>query len=212
MKLNLPILIAVAVVLAGLGALVLWQPDPSTLDLLSSSVEHARQSVREQGRKKNRVYVEGRDFIIDTPIILSRTHDEMLVRVDIRFDQAEPGREYHRVLRNEKAWVVDLDLGAHFRDFVEREKKALCDRLAKRLQERYQAAVDIPAENVRIAHRLREAPATGTPDVRLLGSVEIWFRDGGGEGRYIEDFTFAKGAWTPEPGGGSLFDRGPRPR
>lgn len=204
MKLNLPLLIAVGVLLTGLGVLLLWQPDPPPQALAEPAVEHLRAELRKDGR------VEGRDFVIDTPAIVRQSEEELIVRLDVRFPTGLKTNEYFRLLRNRKGWAFDRDLGVNFRDFVDREKKSVCDRLAKRLQERYQAAVDIPAENVRIYNRVREVAPPGSTEPRLVGSVEVWFRDAGGEGRWIEDFAFDKGTWTSE--GGNLFDKGPSRR
>jgi hypothetical protein len=203
MKLNLPVVFGIAVIGAGLGMLLLWQPEPTPKELAAPSVERLRAELREKG------LTEGRDFVIETPVILSRTEDEIIVRLDVQFPTGDRGREYHRLVVGDKGWEFQQDLGRTFREFVEKETKPACDRLAKRLAERYQEAVRIPAENVRIVHRLRESSETGQP-VRVLGSIDIRFRDGGGEGRYVEDFAFTKGAWTLEGQGGQLFDRGPR--
>jgi len=203
MKPNLPVFVGAAVVAGGLGVLLLWQPEPQPQELAAPSLERIRADFRAQGR------AEGRDYIIEPPVILQRAEDEMFVRVDIRFPTGEARRDYHRLLRGGKGWEFDRDLGPSFREFVDREQKAIFDRLAKVLLERYQASVNIPSENIRIAHRLRESATPDSPEIRLVGSVEVWFRDGGGESRYIEDFTFANGAWTLEGTRGKLWDRGP---
>jgi hypothetical protein len=204
MRLNLPVFVGIAVIVTGLGMLLLWQPEPTPQELAAVSLARLRGELREKG------LMEGRDFILDSPVILRRDDEEMIVRLDIRFPNLEPGREYHRLVRTGKGWEFDRDLGKSFREFVERESKPASDRLAKRLAERYQDAVNIPAEKVRIAHRLRESTSPGSPDVRVIGSIDIRFIDGGGEGRYVEDFTFTNGTWTMEGQTGQLFDRGPR--
>ena len=136
----------------------------------------------------------------------------MIVRLEIKFPNRESAREYHRLLRGDKGWEFDRDLARSFGEFAKSEEKAASQRLGKRLAERYQEAVNIPAENVRIGQRIRESTAPGSTDVRIVGSIEIRFRDGGGEGRYIEDFTFANGTWTMEGQGGALYDKGPSSR
>lgn len=204
MKLNLPLVFGIAVIGAGLGMLLLWQPEPTAQELAAPSVERLRAELREKG------LTEGRDFIIDTPIILSRTDDEIIVRLDVKFPTGGMAREYHRLVAGGKGWEFQQDLGRTFPEFVEKEIKPACERLAKRLADRYQEAVSIPAENINIVHRLRESSEPGQP-VRVLGSIDIRFKDGGGEGRYVEDFAFTKGVWTLEGQGGQLFDRGPKP-
>ncbi|HKS16995.1 MAG TPA: hypothetical protein VJU16_06765 [Planctomycetota bacterium] len=204
MKLNVPVVVGAGVVVAGLAVLVLWQPEPKPEEVAAASLAKIRAELREKGG------VEGQHFVLEPPVILSRTDAEVIVRLEIKFPGREPGREYHRLIRGGQGWEFDRDLGRSFTDFVKAEEKAASERLGKRLAERYQDAVNIPAGNVRIGARLREAAVADSTDVRVLGSIEIRFLDGGGEGRYIEDFSFANGKWTMEGLGGALFDRGPR--
>jgi hypothetical protein len=206
MKPNVPILVGAAVVAGGLGVLLLWQPEPPPQDVAAPSLERIRADFRAQGAS------EGRDFLIDPPVILSRTDDEMFVRIDVKFPAGPVRRDYHRLVRGEKGWAFDRDLGANFVDFLKREQKNVFDRLGKVLAERYQAAVEIPSENIRLAQRLREITSADTKETRLVGSIEVWFRDGGGESRYIEDFAFANGTWNLDGTMGKLFDRGPKPQ
>lgn len=205
MKLNVPLLVGAAVVAAGLAALVLWQPEPKPEETAAASLDRVRAELREKGG------VEGRDFILDPPVFLKRGDDEMIVRIDIRFPNREPGREFHRLLRGDKGWEVDRNIWRSFIDFAKAEEKAARDRCAKRLQERYQDAVNIPGENVRVGTRMMEIPVTGTPEVRLAGYIDIAYVDRGAEGMYVEEFTFEKGAWKMEGTTGRLFDKGPRP-
>ncbi len=206
MKPNLPVFVGAAVVVAGLGVLLLWQPEPPPQDLAAASLDHRRAAFHEKGM------VEGRDYVIDPPVIFRRAEDELIIRLDWKISSGEIGRDYHRLIQGQKGWEFDRDLNRSFRDFVESEKKAACERLGQRLAERYQGAVDIPAENVKIAHRMRESPATAATEPRLVGSIDIRYLDKGGEGRYVEDFTLVNGTWTLEGKAGQLFDRGPRPQ
>ena len=204
MKLNLPLMIGTVVVAAGIGALLLWRPEPTTQELVQPSVERVRAELQKAGK------AEGRDYVIDPPVIVSRTEEEMIVRIDVKFATGELNREYHRLVLSDSGWEFSLDLWKSFKDFVETEKKAACERLAKKRLERYQASIDIPADKVRIASRLRESTAYGSTETKVVGAIHIQFLDGGGEGRYVEDFVLVKGAWTMDGPSGQLFDRGPR--
>lgn len=204
MRSFLPVLIGAAVVAAGLGLLLLWQPEPPLEQILAPSLERVRADLNA------RALVEGRDYRLDPPIVLSRTDAEIIVRHDVKAPAGELGREYHRLVKDDTGWKLDRDLRRSFSEFVEKESRAACDRLGKRLAERYQDKVDIPGERVKIGHRLRESEPAASKEVRVIGSLDIRYLDAGGEGRYVEDFTFSNGTWTMDGTAGQLFDRGPR--
>lgn len=204
MRMNLPLAVGAAVVAAGLAVLVLWQPEPTTGELAAPAVEFVRARLRDQGK------VEGRDVVLDPPVILRRTAENVLVAIDLRSPTGQVVREHHRILRADGSWRHERDLGADFRQFVARETKTICDGLARRLGERYQDAVSIPSENVLLGSRLREVDDPGSAGKRVVGIVEIRYRDGAGEGRWLEEFAFENGTWASQ--GGTLQDRVPRPR
>jgi hypothetical protein len=206
MKLNLPILLGAAVVAAGLVALLLWKPAPQAQELAAPSLARLRADMTAKGK------VEGRDYVIDPPVLLRQDDEEMLVRIDAKLDTGELFREYHRLTTGDHGWQFDQDLGITFRDFAEREKKTACDRLGAELTSRYNANVDIPAANVRIGHRLQEGRDDATGQVRIVGYIDIMFVDKGAESRYVESFTLQKGKWVMEGQRGKLFDRGPAVR
>jgi len=204
MKLNLPLMIGAVVVAAALGALLLWKPEPTPQQLAQASVERVRADLQKSGKS------EGRDYVIETPVIVNRSEDEMIVRIDVKLATGEANREYHRLVLADSGWEFSLDLWKSFKAFVETEKAAACERLAKKLLERYQESINIPADKVRIASRLRESTPYGSTETKVIGSIHIQFLDGPGEGRYVEDFVLVKGAWTMDGPSGQLFDRGPR--
>jgi hypothetical protein len=199
MKLNVPVLVGAAVVAAGLAVLVLWQPEKAE-EIAAVSLARIQADLREGAASRGATSSSKR------PPSQPRRR-RMIVRLEISSPTASPPAVPPAAARR-KGWEFDRDLGRSFGEFAKAEK-ATSQRLGKRLAERYQEAVNIPAENVRIAQRIRESTAPGSTDVRIVGSIEIRFRDGGGEGRYIEDFTFANGTWTMEGQGGALYDKGP---
>ncbi len=205
MKLNLPILVGAAIVLAGLGVLLLWQPEVTPGEIAAPAVDHLRGELRAQGA------VEGRDFVVDGPVFVRRTGEEAIVRLDIKVPSAPAAPRYFRLVPAGAGWKLDKDLDKDFTAFVEKEIKEACARLGKELSERYQAAVDIPPENVRIGSRVREAVPLSSTEPQLVGSIDIMYIDKGGEGRYVEDFTYMNGTWNMEGSRGQLFDRGPKP-
>ncbi|HEU4339305.1 MAG TPA: hypothetical protein VFS19_04490 [Planctomycetota bacterium] len=207
MKPNIPLVLGAGVVVAGLAVLVLWQPEPQAKDLAAPAVERLRAEMKEKGK------LEGKDYIFDEPAILRRDDQEMIVRIDVKYSTLEAtqgSREYYRLLRTSDGWGFDKNLRRHFTDFAERERTPATSRLAQQLVERYQASVDIPGANVRIASRLSEGKETDPPEERILGYIDILFVDQGAESRYVEKYTLRKGVWTMEGTRGQLFDRGPR--
>src|SRR5688572_5853367 len=169
MKLNLPVFVGAAVVAAGLGALILWKPDVPIEQILAPSTQRLRAALAAEGA------MEGRDFTIEPPVVLNRSEEEMNVRINVKFNKREPGLQYHRYLRREGQWEFDRDVGASFAAFAETERTATCDRLGKRLAERYQDKVEIPGEQVRIGHRVREAKEGEA--TRLVGTLDVRYND-----------------------------------
>jgi len=203
MKLNIPVMVGGSVIVAGLAVLVLWKPPPPSEDLARPAVERLRGLLRGQGK------VEGRDFVIAPPILLRRAEDEVIVRLDVQVNSGETLREYDRLRVGRDGWEFDKELTRDFQAYVDREQKAICDKLGKELANRYHGAVDIPAERVRIKSKLVEKqPEKGEPP-RLVGRVEVRFLDAG-EGLWAEEFALVNGQWVSE--GGTLFDKGPAPR
>lgn len=206
MKLNLPVFVGAAIVLAGLGVLILWKPELTPQEIAAPAVDHLRGELRAQGA------VEGRDFVVDGPVFIRRTGEEAVIRLDVKSPPSRSDPRYFRLVPGGAAWKLDRDLDKDFAAFVEKEVKAACARLGKELSERFQAAVDIPPENVRIGSRVRETTPLSSTEPQLVGSIDIRYLDKGAEGRYVEDFTFMNGTWNMEGTRGQLFDRGPRPK
>jgi hypothetical protein len=203
MRLNLPVLVGGSVVAVGLAVLVLWKPPPPPEDLARPAVERLRGLLRDQGK------MEGRDFVIAPPVVMRHTEDEIIVRLDVQGSSGEILREYDRLRPGRDGWEFDRELTQDFQEFVDREQKAICDRLGKRLAQTYHGSVDIPADRVRINSKLTEKPGDAKNPPQLVGRVEVRFRDSG-EGLWVEEFRLEKGQWVSE--GGTLYDKGPGSR
>jgi hypothetical protein len=204
MKLNVPVFVGAAIILAGLVVLALWKPELTPEQIAAPAMEHLRGDLRAQGA------VEGRDFVLDAPVFIRRSDEEAVVRLDVKSPNAPAAPRYFRLVPAAEGWKLDRDLDQDFNAFAEREIAASCKRLGKELADRYQAAIDIPPENVRVGKRLREVTANGSTTPEVVGAIDIRYLDKGGEGRYVEDFNWVGGAWKMDGTRGQLFDRGPR--
>jgi hypothetical protein len=205
MKLNVPLVIASAIILGGLLVLALWKPEPTLQEITAPSVDYLRSELREKQ------LFEGKDYRLEPPAILRRAADEIIVRHEIQFMDGMKFREYHRLVPGPKGWEVAIDVRKSFESFVAQEKDASFDRVGKALANRYRDSVNIPADQIRMNTRLLETPVEDSKDILLKGYIDIGYNDRGGEGMYIEEFTFTGGKWQMEGTVGKLFDRGPRP-
>lgn len=185
-------------VIAGVAVLAVVMAGPGPGEDPNSAAA-AADEVRARYAKLGRT--EGKDFTIETPVVVSKADDAMLVRLNVR--GFEDRAWYFELKRDGRAWKVAADLDKSFDDFLKSEDAKIRDRLGKQLVDRFRAEVQYRVESARIRLVDREGDVFGTTD---------WiYMEKGGRGRYLEEFRYENGAWT-SMGAGQLFDMPGGPR